>query len=41
MQYSLDHNDETLSTLDEENLKQIADEINSRKSEFEKSFKNK
>lgn len=36
-----DVNDETLSTLDEENLKQIADEIIARKSEFEKSFKNK
>lgn len=34
-------NDETLSTLNEENLKQIADEIIARKSEFEKSFKNK
>ena len=36
-----DVNDETLSTLDEENLKQIADEIIARKSEFEKCFKNK
>ena len=36
-----DVKDETLSTLDEENLKQIADEIIARKSEFEKSFKNK
>ena len=36
-----DGNDEALSTLDEENLKQIADEIIARKSEFEKSFKNK
>ena len=34
-----DVNDETLSTLDEENLKQIADEIIARKSEFEKSLK--
>lgn len=40
MQYSLDHNDETVSTLDEANLKQIADEIIARKSEFETSFEN-
>lgn len=35
-----DVNDETLSTLDEENLKQIAYEFIARKSEFEKSFEN-
>ena len=35
-----DVNDETVSTLDEANLKQIADEIIARKSEFETSFEN-
>lgn len=35
-----DVNEETVSTLDEANLKQIADEITARKSEFETSFEN-
>lgn len=35
-----DVNDETVSTLDEANLKQIADEIIARKSEFEQSVEN-
>lgn len=35
-----DVNEETVSTLDEANLKQIADEIIARKSEFETSFEN-
>lgn len=35
-----DANEETVSTLDEANLKQIADEIIARKSEFETSFEN-